>query len=81
MATVDIQYFAQLKDAAKASGEVWTLEREDTPQSIYAKLKETHGFVLESSELRVAINDEFGSMTQTLSAGDKITFIPPVSGG
>jgi molybdopterin synthase sulfur carrier subunit len=81
MATIEIQFFAQLKDAAKTDRQELALEQGDTASKIYDRLRSTHQFQLESKDLRVAINDSFAPMDQELLAGDKVTFIPPVSGG
>ena len=52
-----------------------------TPKELYAELRESRGFTLEATELRVAVNGEFAALDDTLTEGDEIAFIPPVSGG
>lgn len=52
-----------------------------TPRELYAELRESRGFLLEETQLRVAVNGEFAALDNTLKEGDEIAFIPPVSGG
>ncbi len=75
-----IRYFALLREQAGRSEE--TIETSAaTPADLYAELNTRYGFTLPREQLKVAVNGEFSEWTRTLSAGDGVVFIPPVSGG
>ena len=75
-----VRYFALLREQA-GRGEEALESSATTPRELYAELQQRHGLKLAPQFLRVAINDEFGSWTQTLESGDTIAFLPPVAGG
>jgi molybdopterin converting factor subunit 1 len=77
---INVQYFALMREqAGRAQESVET--RAHTPADLFAELNLRHGFSLGQDQLKVAVNSEFGSWTQTLAAGDTVVFIPPVAGG
>ena len=51
------------------------------PATIYQKLSAVHQLGLAISDLRVAVNDEFVAWNHPLKDGDRIAFLPPMSGG
>lgn len=53
----------------------------DTPAALYQDLCATHSLPLSSSDLRAAVNDELVTWQHTLRDGDRISFLPPMSGG
>lgn len=75
-----IRYFASLRDGAGKSEE-WIESTAKTAAGAYAEIKQKYGFVLDSSELRAAVNGSFAEMDSSLKNGDELVFIPPVSGG
>jgi molybdenum cofactor guanylyltransferase len=78
--SVTVQYYALLRDQAGRREEVLeTMAR--NPMELYEELRQRHRFSLAADMLRVAVNEEFGSWTQPLKAGDAVVFIPPVAGG
>jgi len=79
MKTINIEYFAVLREHAGKAGEAVTTAA-DTPQQLFGELSERYGFPLLQS-LKVAINDEFEDMQKDLQDGDTVVFIPPVAGG
>lgn len=78
---ITVLYFASLADKAKKGQEILSLEPNMTLPNLYAQLQSEHGFDLDSSQVRVAINDEFAGWQDTITDGDKVAFIPPVAGG
>lgn len=75
-----IGYYAVLREQRGLSEE--TIESDaPTPAALYADLKAAHGFTLEASQLKVAINDAFVPWETPLAAHDQVVFIPPVAGG
>ena len=78
--TIQIRYFAALREAAGRSEE--TVETQaQTPRALYQELAVRHGLKIAVELLRVSINDRFAEMQGALKDGDKVAFIPPVSGG
>lgn len=78
---ITVLYFASLADKAKKGQEVLTLDSQISLPNLYTKLQSEHGFELDSSQVRVAINDEFADWNDTINEGDIVAFIPPVAGG
>ncbi|HET9033678.1 MAG TPA: MoaD/ThiS family protein [Dokdonella sp.] len=77
---VRLLYFASLADQAGCSGESVETDAGD-PATLYAEVRQRHGFSLGTDRLRVAVNGQFVDWYHTLSEGDEIVFLPPVSGG
>ena len=78
--SVRVQYFAILREQSGLREEqIDTIAR--NPGELYDELRARHGFTLDRSALRVAVNEEFGAWDQPLLSGDSIVFIPPVAGG
>lgn len=80
MKAVTVQYFALLREQAARNHEVVETSAE-SPGALYAELAARHGFTLRPEQLKVAVNDDFASWDDRLSAGDRVVFIPPVAGG
>jgi molybdopterin converting factor subunit 1 len=78
--TVSVEYFAQLREQAGRSREEIRTGA-GTAAGLYDELRTRHGFVLDRSALRVAINDDFAEWLRPLADGDRVVFIPPVAGG
>lgn len=80
MKSVQIQYFAVLREQAGRSRETLATAA-STAADLYEELRERHGLRLPRSMLRVAINEEFADWSRVLADGDQVVFIPPVAGG
>lgn len=79
MKTINVEYFAVLREKAGVAAE--TIETgATTAADLYAELADRHGFPKLAS-LKVAINDDFGDWGAVLRDGDFVVFIPPVAGG
>lgn len=75
-----IDYLGLLADRRGLSSE--TIHREPTtPAELYRELCETYPLGLSTRDVRVAINDEFAAWDRPLENGDRIAFLPPMSGG
>jgi molybdopterin converting factor subunit 1 len=82
MGKVQVEWFALLRECAGRSHEEIDLEGDDaTPAKLWSRLAEKYNFPLKSRDVRVAINDRFADFDAKITGGDKIVFIPPVSGG
>lgn len=80
MKSISIEYFALLREEAKKDQEDLKTECR-TFGDLYQVLKERYDFSLSKDMVQVAINDEFSALTEQISDGDKVVFIPPVAGG
>jgi molybdopterin synthase sulfur carrier subunit len=79
MATVNVLYFASLRDATGIDSE--TIEHDGDLRSLYTALQGKHAFSLPVERLRVAMNGAFSRWDDVPGEGAEIAFIPPVSGG
>ena len=77
---VTIDYFAQLRELAGLASESMTLAGGDMAE-LYQQLASRYGFDLPQSDIKVAVNDEFVDWAYALKSGDRVVFIPPVTGG
>ena len=78
--TVDVEYFAQLREQA-GIGRESVRTRVDTVAALYAERRACHGFTLLPSQLKVAVNAAFVDWGSEIRDGDVIVFVPPVAGG
>jgi len=78
--TVDVQYYAILREQAGRSSERVT-SGAATLAALYEELRERHGLTLARAQLRVAVDGEFADWQAPLAAGARVVFIPPVAGG
>jgi len=79
MKTLNIEYFAILREQAGMSGEQRS-SAAATAAELFEELREAYGFG-DSGNFKVAINEEFAAWDDTLNDGDRVVFIPPVAGG
>ena len=80
MSTVEVQYYALLREQAGRTHE--RLEtRAATAAALYAELRARYAFTLGVAQLRVAIDGEFAEWDAVLRDGARVVFIPPVAGG
>lgn len=77
---LQINYFAWLRERAGREAETVDTNA-STPAQLWTELDARHGFDTERRHLRVAVNDAFSSWDVPLTDGDRVVFIPPVSGG
>jgi molybdopterin converting factor subunit 1 len=80
MVHVRLRYYAVLREQA-GLGEERVETTADNAAGLYDELAARHGFKLERSQLRVAVNSEFSDWSRQLEDGDEVVFIPPVAGG
>lgn len=75
-----VSYFGLLAERRGLSEE--SLESDAvTPRALYQDLDARHRLGLTVSDMRAAVNDEFVSWDHSLTSGDRIAFLPPMSGG
>ncbi|MBL8995676.1 MAG: MoaD/ThiS family protein [Spirochaetia bacterium] len=78
--TLHLEYFAVLREKRGLGKEDITSSAK-TPRELYAELSVKYHFSLPEKEVKVAVNDEFSDWNKPLQNGDRVVFIPPVSGG
>lgn len=77
---LQVQYFAILREQAGRSEEALESSARDA-RALFDELRGSRNLQLRPEQLRVAINDQFAEWSQTLNAGDRVAFLPPVAGG
>lgn len=80
-AAVNVHYYALLREISGQSEERVSIALGETASQLYLKLQEKYAFPLGVNDVRIAVNDEFAACAQPLIDGDRVVFIPPVSGG
>jgi sulfur-carrier protein len=78
--TVELQYFASLRDRTGFEHERLHTSA-GTLAELYRECDQRHGLDWPIEKLRVATNGSFARWDDGLSDGDRVAFIPPVSGG
>lgn len=81
MASVQIKYYAMLKERTGKKEESLELRPGETGGQLYERLRGLYDFPLAPEELRLAVNESFVSMNVPLQDRDLVVFIPPVAGG
>jgi molybdopterin converting factor small subunit len=77
---IHIQYFAMLAEQRGLDDEWLTVETANLV-TLYEMLAARHGFPLSRATIRPAVNDAFCAWAHPLQCGDRVVFVPPVSGG
>ncbi len=77
---ITVRYFASLRDQSGCESELIDVVQINLGD-LFDELAARYHFSWKKEQLRVAINQTFGSWQQSLSDGDEVVFIPPVSGG
>ena len=80
MKTISVQYFAILKDLTGKTEEVLSTSAV-LASELFNEICNRYQLTMPLNQLRVAVNDDFCEWDYPLKDGDKIVFIPPVSGG
>lgn len=80
MKTVQVLYFASLRDAAGADTQCVQTSAACL-RELYQVLQREHGFELPVQRLRVAVDGRFAQWHDPVRVGSEVAFIPPVSGG
>ena len=75
-----ICYYGLLAER-RGCGEEWVESGESTAAGVYAELDSIYQLGLLPRDVRVAVNDEFSSWDHALKSGDRLAFLPPMSGG
>ena len=77
-----VRFFALYRERAGASVESFALPQGATVASLVAAVRQRHpNLAPPEVDIVVAVNSEYASAETSLSDGDEIALIPPVSGG
>lgn len=79
---VTVRLFARLRDIAGAGELRRELPDGSSARALWDSLATEHTELTRYRDsVSTAINEEYAKMEQTLSDGDEVAFLPPVSGG
>ena len=78
--TIHLHYYALLREQIGKTEEDFTTAAM-TAKELYDEIQDRYHFGFREDLLKVSINDVFTSWQTKLKAGDRVVFIPPVSGG
>ena len=79
---VTIRLFARLRDLAGSGELVRDVPRPATVQTVWRTLvTEMPALGEYERTMSVAVNADYSRMTASVSEGDEVAFLPPVSGG
>ncbi len=78
---VQILYFGLLAERRGLGEEERCIAPGGSARVLYEELDREYGLMLRVEHLRVAINDDFAEWDTLLLAGDRVAFLPPMSGG
>lgn len=78
---VRIRFLARLREHAGVEAEEFKAPAQATVADVYDALRGRHSGLPAKDGVRAAVNYEFVAWDVTVSEGDEIAFIPPVSGG
>ena len=77
---IRVIYFAKLRDLIGLDEEIFSMEEGDDPSTVLASIKKKHNIDI-GTNFKIAVNDEFSQWDIKLNNGDRLVFIPPVTGG
>lgn len=78
---VRVRFFARLREQAGVEHETVEVPAGASLTAVYDALRRSHPALPEPDGIRVALNQEFRDWPATVSDGDEVALIPPVSGG
>jgi len=85
---IEVEFFASLREAlgvqtieipASATGRIETVQ--DVLEWVRSSIRGAEASVLAAKRIRYAVNDEFVDLSCRVSAGDRVAFMPAVTGG
>ncbi|HJM70834.1 MAG TPA: MoaD/ThiS family protein [Gammaproteobacteria bacterium] len=77
---IRVIYFAKLRDLIGLDEEIFSMEEGDSPSDVLASINKKHEIDV-GANFKIAVNDEFSQWDIKLNNGDRLVFIPPVTGG
>ena len=77
---VTVEYLALFRSCARKGEESIHVE-DSAPTALYDALCARYRFPLNKNLVHLVVNDEYSPWDKPLRPGDRVVFIPPVSGG
>ena len=77
---IRVIYFAKLRDLIGLDEEIFSMKKGDDPSDVLASINKKHKIDV-GANFKIAVNDEFSQWDIKLNNGDRLVFIPPVTGG
>ena len=77
---IQVVYFAKVRELTGLTEENFLIKKGFTPSNVLGLIEEKHRIDL-GLNFKIAINDEFSDWDIELKNGDRLVFIPPVTGG
>ena len=82
MSTVDVKFFASLRDEIGIAGvQVAASSIGELMSSLAGVIGDDKLRVLQQESIRIAVNHSLVTGDCALAAGDEVAFLPPVTGG
>ena len=77
---IQVIYFAKLRELTGLDEETFSMKQGNKPGDVLASINKRHEIDVEIN-FKIAVNDEFSDWDIKLNDGDRLVFIPPVTGG
>jgi len=77
---IQVIYFAILRELTGLDKETFSMKQGNKPGDVLTSINERHEIDL-GINFKIAVNDEFSDWDIELNEGDRLVFIPPVTGG
>ena len=77
---IQVVYFAKLRELTGLDQETFSISKGRNPTDLLASINEKHQIDI-GSNFKIAVNDAFSDWDIMLNDGDRLVFIPPVTGG
>ena len=77
---IQVIYFAKLRELTGLDEETFSMKQGNKPGDVLASIKKRHEIDV-GINFKIAVNDEFSDWDIKLNDGDRLVFIPPVTGG
>ena len=77
---IQVIYFAILRELTGLDKETLSIKQGNKPGDVLTSINERHEIDL-GINFKIAVNDEFSDWDIELNEGDRLVFIPPVTGG
>ncbi len=77
---IQVVYFAKLRELTGLDQEAFSMMKGSNPADVLESINERHQIDI-GSNFKIAVNDEFSDWDIKLNDGDRLVFIPPVTGG
>ena len=77
---IQVIYFAKLRELTGLDEETFSMKQGNKPGDVLTSINDRHEIDL-GINFKIAVNDEFSDWDIELNEGDRLVFIPPVTGG